>query len=200
MVQPTTREGWLNSFIEAARPVFAKAGHPIPAKVRASIGFSSKGVRSRRIGECWSHLNSVDGYNELFIVPSLLDDASRVADVLTHELIHTAVGLEAGHGPAFRYAAKLLGLTGKMTATTAGPEWHAWADPILAQLGTIPGAQLNAGNRQSSAPKTQGTRMKKLSCDECGFNCRATQSNIDLAPEGLTCPTGCGGHLVQEVK
>ena len=89
-----------------------------------TIGFTSAGQRGKRIGECWSDLASADGAFEIFIVPGI-DDAARIAGILTHELVHAAVGLKAGHGAVFAKAARALGLEGKMTATTEGPEWDA---------------------------------------------------------------------------
>lgn len=168
----TTREEWLNRFMDAARPVFAERGLTIPAKVRVAIGFTSAGQRGKRIGECWSDLASADGAFEIFIVPGI-DDASRIAGILTHELVHAAVGLKAGHGAVFAKAARSLGLEGKMTATTEGAEWDAWAKPILKRLGVLPHAKLTG---QSSGPKKQTTRMLKAECDTCGFTFRSTRT------------------------
>jgi len=119
-----TREAWLNEFTRRARPVFKRAGYPIPEKIRVSVGFTSKGARSSRIGECWDSRCSGDGCFEIFITPKL-GCASRIADVHTHELIHAAVGLEEGHGPKFKAAMKALGLGGKATATVPTSDWHA---------------------------------------------------------------------------
>lgn len=80
----TSREDWLNRFVQAARPVFAARGYPIPAKVRVSIGFTSNGAKGRAIGECWSDTASADGSFEIFIVPGQ-DDGREVAAILTRE-------------------------------------------------------------------------------------------------------------------
>lgn len=198
----TSREDWLNRFVQHARPIFAAKGFPIPAKVRVSIGFTSNGAKGRAIGECWSDLASADGSFEIFIVPGM-DDAHRVADILTHELAHAAVGLAAGHGPKFGKAARALGLEGKLTATTAGPNWTAWAGPILKRMGPLPHAKL-AG--VSSGPKKQTTRMLKATCDACGFTVRGTKQWLCETDEdgqtvgrALVCPTLCGGSLLVEV-
>jgi hypothetical protein len=212
-----TREEWLNAFMKAARPVFKKHGSPIPKKVRVSIGFSSKGSKSSRIGECWSSICSGDETFEIFIEPGQHEPA-RIAGILTHELVHAAVGLQAGHGPVFRKLAVALGLTGKMTATTEGELWHAWADAIIKTLGKIPHASLRdpGGRLQRSAPSpdggggdpeirttagpTQKNRQLKLECTACGFICRASNSTIERVEEqgGLICvdPT-CDGDLVR---
>lgn len=187
-----TREEWLNAFLDAARPHFERVGYPLPAKVRASIGFPSAGMRGRAIGECWGTASSADGHFEIFLRPSLNADA-RVADVLTHEAVHAAVGLAAKHGGAFKRCAVALGLEGKMTATVAGPRWREWALPILAELGPMPGAPLTEFH--SGKPK-QTTRMLKCVCDSCGFSFRTTRSQLDAHPDGLGCPVrDCGGSI-----
>lgn len=191
--KPKTREEWLARFTEKARPHFKKAGHPLPKKVRVSVGFPSKGIRAKSIGECWSDTSTTDGVCEIFIRPSLQDDGSRIADVLTHELCHAALGHEEGHGKQFKYLATSLGLTGKMTATIAGEGWHAWADPIVKELGKFPGAKLEG--MLAGGKKKQTTRMIKLVCTECEWSCRTTNSHID--GNYLTCPVyGCDGELV----
>ena len=122
----------------------------------------------------------------------ILDDSARVADVLTHELIHAALPEGEKHGPNFRRAMKALGLEGKATATVAGDGWREWALPIIEQLGRFPGAALHA--RKVGGSPAQKNRQLKLACEDCGFICRAAKSHIE-AHEHLICPTGCGGLL-----
>lgn len=189
------REAWLNDFVSHARPIFANAGFPIPDKVRVSVGFTSTGARGRSIGECWSDAASEDGHFEIFIKPSANSDA-RIADILTHELIHAAIGLDAGHGKAFKAAMSALGLEGKATATVAGEKWYAWALPILSELGPMPYGVLNSG--QSSAKPKQKTNLLKVSCPDCGFIARVTRKHIEPHIH-LNCPVpDCGGELVVE--
>ena len=186
------REQWLAAFVDCARPHFVRAGAKLPDKVRLSIGFTAGGRRAKALGQCWSEACSADGSFEIFIVPSL-DDASRIADILTHELVHAAVGIDAGHGPAFRRVAKALGLTGKMTATVAGEEWHAWADTIVADLGPLPHARLDTDGKTTR--KKQSTRLLKCECDSCGFVFRASAKWVlDGGP--LRCPDpDCDGEM-----
>lgn len=191
--RPKTREAWLTSFTELSRHHFKQAGTPLPKEVRCSVGFPSKGARSKVIGECWTKDASADGYAEIFLRPSLQSDTSRIADVLTHELCHAAAGHDAGHGPEFKRIAKALGLEGKMTATTAGPRWHEWADPIIAHLGPFPGATLKEGSELKGGKKKQTTRMIKVMCDHCDWSCRTTAIHIH---EGMRCPLpDCDGEL-----
>lgn len=188
--KPTTREEWLARFTEAARPLFKKYGAPLPKKVRCSVGFPSKGVRSSTIGECWSPDQTKDGVSEIFIRPSLQDDSSRIADVLVHELCHAALPWGTGHGKAFKLLATSLGLTGKMTATVAGPAFHEWATPIIKELGKFPGAAL--GGHLEGGKKKQTTRMIKLECDSCDWMCRTTAKHVH--PD-LSCPSCGDGYL-----
>lgn len=195
MTKAKTREEWLQRFTELSRPMFKKAGRPLPKKVRVSIGFTSAGKRSRAIGECWSPTASEDACAEIFIRPSQQSNASRIADILTHELCHAALPLGTGHGKEFKLLATGLGLTGKMTATTAGPAWHEWADPILKRIGPFPGKRLGEVELEGGKKK-QTTRMLKLTCDECGWSCRTTKAHIEAHHE-LLCPVSCGGMLQQ---
>lgn len=195
MTKITTREEWLNEFVRLARPMFKKAGSPLPKTIRCSIGFPSAGRRSQVIGECWYQTASADGVNEIFIRPNLQSSPSRIADVLTHELCHAALPVGVKHGKEFKQLATSLGLTGKMTATVAGAAWHEWADPIIKSLGKFPGDKLG-DVELVGGKKKQTTRLLKLECDECGWTCRATKLHIEN--HVLTCPTGCGGSLEQE--
>lgn len=186
---PATREAWLMEFIANARPHFDRVGFPLGENVRVSIGFTSKGSRGKRIGECWSSLASRDGTFEILIVPTL-EEPSRIADILTHELVHAAVGIEEGHGKVFKACATALGLTGKMTATVAGEEWHRWADPIVAALGPLPHAALDG---ISSSEKKQTTRLLKCECQACGAIVRAAHKVAVFIDQ---CPISeCGGEM-----
>lgn len=192
MAQNTNREAWLNAFVSAARPVFMGRGFPLPERIRVSVGFTSTGARGKAIGECWSSEASEDGYFEIFIRPNANSDA-RIADILTHELIHAAVGLEAAHGKPFKAAMAALGLEGKATSTVAGEAWYQWALPILSDLGPMPYGQLNDG--LSSAKPKQKTNLLKVECDTCGWLARVTRKHIE--PHNyLACPVpDCDGHL-----
>lgn len=200
-VTKMTREQWLNAFVDRARVMFESVDAPLPEQVRVSIGHSSKGVRSKVIGECWAAEASADKVCEIFITPGLQSDASRVAGVLTHELVHAAMGHEAAHGPKFRKPAKALGLEGKMTATTEGEAWHSWADPILDELGPFPGAALSG--LLPGGKKKQSTRMIKLECSSCGWSCRTAQKNIDSVEEhqgvaAFNCPACDEGTVMPQ--
>ena len=189
--RPLTREAWLEAFAVRSKPQFDRAGAPLPSNIRVSIGFTSTGRKGKRIGECWGEVASADGHFEIFIVPTMDSDA-RIADILTHELVHAAVGLAAGHGAAFKRVAVSLGLEGKMTATTAGDAWRVWAEPILRAIGPMPGAALASFD---NGKKKQSTRMVKCTCDECGMTFRTAAKWLDSVS---ICPdAACGGTVTK---
>jgi hypothetical protein len=179
------REDWLSAVAEKMAPWFADRGHPLPA-VRMAVGFTSKGMRSNRIGECWSDVCSGDGVHEIFITPQI-DDPMRVAGILAHELVHAAVGLEAKHGRKFKKVATAIGLEGKMTATTEGEAFKRAAAPILEAVGPLPHKSLSA-SAKSSGPKKQTTRLLKCACSECGYTVRVTAKWLETAGAPI-CPT-----------
>lgn len=190
-----TREEYLNAFIEAARPHFARVGSPLPSNIRVSVGFTSRGSRGNRAGECWSDSASEDGHFEIFIKPTM-KDAPIICANLTHELVHAAVGLDKGHNMYFKRTATSLGLTGKMTSTVAGQEWYRWALPILTDLGPMPYAALS-GDISSAKPK-QKTALLKIECPACGWLARVTKKHVAPHPY-LECPVpGCPSELVCE--
>lgn len=191
-----TREEYLNAFIDKARVKFAEINAQIPYNVRVAVGFTSKGYKGSVIGECWSDSASESGHYEIFVKPTL-NNVARVCGVLTHELIHCAIGLDKGHNAAFKRVATDLGLTGKMTATVEGPDWFKWALPIIAELGELPYAALSADG-MSTGRKKQKTNLRKVECPECGWLARVTSKHID-GHDVLLCPVpDCGGNLVAD--
>lgn len=110
-----TREEWLNAATEAMAPWLKEAGMELPSKVRASVGFAKYG-RPRAIGQCWSKGCTPDDTTHIFICPTL-DDPKVVLGTHLHELVHAAVGTEAGHKGPFLKGVRALGLRGKATAT-----------------------------------------------------------------------------------
>ena len=175
------REDWLSAVAQEMAPWFADLGCPLPP-VRMAIGFPSKGIKSKAIGECWTNecwTNecSGDGVFEIFITPRIAE-SERVADILAHELVHAAVGLDAKHGPEFKKVAVAIGLEGKMTATVAGETFKRAFAPILEKVGPIPHAGLTPSAR-SNAPKKQSTRMIKCECPDCGYVVRTSQKWLD---------------------
>src|SRR5215217_6592091 len=186
-----TREDWLNAFIDAARPTFAAVNAPLPINLRVAIGFTSKGGKSKSIGECWSSDASEDGHYEIFIKPTL-DNSARICGVLTHELIHAAVGIPAGHGPAFKRVMIALGLSGKATATVESEAWYKWALPLIADLGPFPyGALTDDG--MVSGRKKQKAYLLKACCTMCDITARITAKHV--RPKMRCIDPECEGEL-----
>jgi len=173
------REDWLQQMIDLLRPDFEKLGKPLPEKIRVSCGFPSKSAlanKARRIGECWGVESSEDKSYQVFISP-LLKEGIEVTSTLVHELVHTAVGIECKHRGPFVKVANAIGLEGKMTETTAGEALIARLKELIEQLGEYPHARLVASNK----PKTQTTRMLKVTCKQCGCVVRMTRKWLDEA-------------------
>ena len=163
------REQWLNAALEKMRPIFAeKANATIPHDARVSVGFPGGGSARKRIGECWTRKQSRDNVNEIFISP-VLSDPIKMLDVLAHEAIHAVDDCASGHGKTFKRVAVAIGLTGKMTATVAGPELLATLREIADSL-----PPLTHGGIDLSKRKKQPTRLVKLECDGCGMIVRTT--------------------------
>lgn len=186
------REEWLGRMVDALRPAFAGHGYPLPERIRVSCGWPSRSAlsgKSKRIGEAWSHRCSADGAHETFLSPVLADPV-EVGAVLVHELVHHAVGVEAGHKGPFRKLATVVGLVGPMRSTTAGDELRERLHALAGQLGPYPHAVLSG----SEGRKKQGTRMLKVTCAECGCIVRMTRQWLDEAG-APTC--ACGGAMAE---
>ena len=172
------REAWLHALAQSLVPMFAEAGFPLDmSRVRISVGFPRGGAGTRKaIGQCWSQAASSDGHTEIFVSP-VLGDAKDADHVLVHELVHHVVGLQCGHKGAFRKCATALGLTGKMTATTAGDALRTRLNALTAALGPYPHAALNP----AEGIKKQGTRLIKVQCELCGCIARMSRAALDSA-------------------
>ena len=189
MIMPnahTFREAWLSASTEMLRPLFDAADAPLP-KGRAAIGFTSKGAKSSRIGECWNSIASGDAHYEIFIRPDIADPAN-VLGILVHELCHAALPLGSGHGPAFKRLAHKVGLTGKMKSAHPGPALTTHLVTVADDLGPLPHASLSI--MQDTAPrKKQKVNLLKASCTECDYVVRVTAIH---ARKG---PPLCGVHF-----
>ena len=153
---------------------------------RVSIGHPQS---KKAIGECWTKQASDDNHNEIFITPHV-DDSAAILATLVHELIHAADDCKSGHKNFFARMARKCGLVGKLTATTAGDALNEQLLDIVDVLGNIPHHKLDAAHRVK--PK-QSTRMIKIECSACGFNFRASMTQIKRI-EHTTCNC-CGNGL-----
>jgi hypothetical protein len=180
-----TREEWLNKFSDGyVKPLLAEHGGAVDYTYRISVGFPAGGRGGNRqaIGQCHPDVMSADHVHELFISP-VLGTAEAVAHVVVHEHIHASVGLKAGHKAPFKQLATAVGLTGKMTATVAGPERQAhMMEWIKVNLPEYPHAALKLAERGS-----KGSRLIKCECPSCGYTVRTTAKWIEAGGAPL-CP------------
>jgi hypothetical protein len=194
-----TREEWLNYFIDLARPRFEAANAPLPMNVRVAVGFPSNGSRGKVLSECWDTGASADGHFEIFVAPTLTDPAD-VCAALTYELARASIGLNKG-GQVLRRVLTSLGFAGKMQARRGmkpTPAWGAWSAPLIAALGPMPYARLNATEGTSTARAKQKTYMLKGACvnPACGWTLYTTAKQWGVS-DVLNCPVPeCIGILV----
>jgi hypothetical protein len=183
----TTREAWLMTAIEHLRAKFTDIGFQLPQQIRVSTGWS-KNARKGSIGWTWISSAAEDNVSNVFISPEK-SDSVEVLGILIHELVHVADNCQHGHTGAFKTMALALGLTGKMTATVPGEDLTDEFEALVCIMGDYPHAKMLTGvNGKSSGPKTQTTRMIKVTCDCCGYTVRTTRKWIEM---GLpACPNG----------
>lgn len=184
------RETWLNAFIAKARPVFHQAGYVLPPNIKISIGFPSHGGLSARkltLGECWK--GQAEGEFHVFVSP-LIDDTKKAAGITTHELAHTAAGMN--HRKPFAKCCAAIGLEGKPASNEPGTLWDKFFAPILEELGPIPHHKLVPADKDK---KKQTTRMLKCECPVCGFTFRTTAKWLE-DKRVLKCPdVDCDGFI-----
>ena len=175
MMKITTREIWLESAIVEIAPIFMKAGYTIPL-CKVSCGFTSTGVRSGHIGQCWSTKSSSDGVNQIFISPSL-DDSLEVLDTLVHELVHAVDDCQHKHGKEFKKISMNLGMVGPMRSAGAGPELMKKLKVVANNLGPYPHSRL-------SVPKKIISRMPRprAQCSNCGFTVPMLKDFLHYGP------------------
>lgn len=182
------REGWLTELANEISPFYKLKGYR-PHNYRLTCGWPCKnalGIKTRRIGECHSQLSSKDNVCEIFISP-LEDNSLEVAGVVCHELLHSAVGIPAGHKGKFALGCKHLGLTrGKPTQAMPNEVLNDRLFKIIEKLGQYPHQALVLQPK----PKKPTDRVT-LKC-ECGCSISITQKWLIEA--GLpTC--GCGAYF-----
>ena len=195
------RETWLQFAVQQlTEKIFEPVGLKVP-EVNVSVSLMSGGLRGSKqsnkggspIGENYSRSISKGGVNEIFMNPLYFskENSSRTLDVLAHEMIHAIDDNKHGHGKVFRDMAIKIGLTGKMTATTATDELKVKLDAIVDYIGEFP-HDLMVWDENA---KKQTTRNVKVECNSggCDFSFRTSRKNIELMHEDAPCPC-CGRH------
>lgn len=189
------REEWLNEgLLLLKKQVFAPCKYALAADIRVSCGFPSSKAFSQRqptIGQCWYPQSN--GSHELFISPTIADSVF-VLGTLTHEIVHTLTAKGVGHTGPFRYIAKRVGLTGKMTATVAGPKLTEALQRFVKSLGPYPHKPIT-GQVRARKP---ALRLVAGGCNYCGYVVKVPpqwvdESGLPLCPACQTQMTPNGG-------
>lgn len=181
--QHETREAWLTAGVAALTPLFTEQAMQVPP-VRVSVGWpKGRGGKGKIIGQCWHTGATTDGVQQIFISPEL-DEATRVLDVLMHEVLHAVDDGESKHRGHFAKMAARLGLEKPWTATTAGEDLAFKLQAISEGLGEYPHSALT---QAAVAAKKQTTRMIKVECPDCGYTVRTTKKWLDVGAPW--CPT-----------
>lgn len=190
-----SREAWLLSVVEEARPFFEAAGHPIPATVRVGIGHMVGSAKA--IGQCWSDKSSDDGVREIWIKPYTRDRMEIVA-TLIHELCHAALpweqddGKPTAHRKPFIQLARAMDLEGKPTATYAGDDFKSTWEPIIERLGPYEGGIVTKVAKK--APKNPA--QVKISCSCCGIKLWLTPKMREQIQGTMQCvDVDCGSEM-----
>ena len=173
MNQSITREQWLESALTELRPLFTALGKPLPKQIRVACGFPLNAKRSKAIGECWASTASADKTIEILISPTIAK-SFEVFEVLVHEACHATSG-------AFNHGINFQKIAAQMLLEPCHPSKDAWKSTrgtaefktayasLVQDLGEYPHAELTY--RET---KTQGTRMLKAVCPDCGYTVRLT--------------------------
>lgn len=137
-----TREEWLLAASEKLRSKFDAAfkaldsGYKMPPLSHLQIGVMPLG--KKKLGLCWSCEHAEDKKTSPIGICASLKDPVPVLATLVHELIHAAIGHEHKHNATFKKHALSLGLTGRMTATSAGEELAKELEKLGKELGAYP--------------------------------------------------------------
>ena len=178
-----TRETWFAHAMTLIEPRFTAHGYKLPA-TKAACGFPPGARGGKVLAVCISPKASAEGITEIFVSPTI-SDPMKALGALLHEMVHAAVGVEAGHGKAFKLCCDKLGLEGKATAALPGTTLRHWlVEEVLPLIGGYPHAAVDLNAR-----KKQGTRMIKLVCPETGYTVRTTKKwlefGLPLSPVGV---------------
>src|ERR1700722_1127530 len=167
-----TAEAWLRGAVDALRPDFEAIGKTLPAAIRPNFGFTSHGAKKTGItGQYYDGGASTDTIPKL-IIRCNNDDPVAILEAVVHQCVHAVVGVEEGHGKAFREVALRIGLEPPMRTSKAGQRLRGRLHALSGELGTFPNARLNfettgadgKEKRVADQPKKQENRQLKVEC------------------------------------
>ena len=185
------REAWLTEMSQfILDDIIMPECNGLPAPpIRLSVGFPT-GRRGKAVAVCYKREASSDSTNEIFVSPTL-DDSLEIAGALCHEIIHAVDNCASGHRHHFARVARRIGLIGKLTATRASGALLAKLAEYVVLLGKIPHAKLNMAKARTS----DGTRMLKCMCGDCGFTFRTSAKWLAYI-DNNTC-NACGNESIE---
>lgn len=172
---PVNREDWLQrAAVVLEEQLFKPVGLSVPRKTVYGVG-PVNGLRgavskNKTLGICIPSGMSKTGNIEVVIDISV-DDKRQAVETLIHEMLHATDDCKSGHKGHFAKHYKLIGLTGKATATTMTDASWQEIEPCLNRLGDYPHAAVDL----SKGRKKQTTRQKKAVCDCCGKSLRESR-------------------------
>jgi hypothetical protein len=178
-----TDQAWLRAAVDGLRPDFEAIGKTLPAAMRCNFGFTSHGSKKTGItGQYYDGGASTDTIPKL-IIRCNTDDPAAILEAVVHQCVHAVVGVEEGHGKAFREVALRIGLEPPMRTTKAGKRLRDRLHALAEELGPFPTGRLNfettgadgKEKRVADQPKTQENRQLKVEClvEGCGYCARA---------------------------
>jgi len=177
---------WLDSALQEVKDLFVEYGYKVPA-VKVTLGFTSKGLRSSTVGECWPRKASTSNVNHIFISPANTSSESIIS-TLIHECIHAIDNCEHGHGKEFKKIALDIGFKLPMRSTPAGEELQSRIEKIVGRIGEY---------RDSTIKATHQPRLRKpparATCSKCGYSVSMLKQFLDQGPP--LCPKH---HIVME--
>src|SRR5271169_3541389 len=100
-----TAEAWLRAAVDGLRPDFEAIGKKLPTMMRGNFGFTSHGSKKTGVsGQYYAGGASADDIPKL-IVRCNTDDPVVILEAVVHQCCHAVVGVQEGHGKAFREVA-----------------------------------------------------------------------------------------------
>lgn len=146
-----TREEWLERAVELMRPLLT------PASIKLGKYTVATGPCSGRhtLGLCFNGCVATDGETRHIIIDISIGEPVEVLATLLHEMIHACLPDEVHHNGPFVVAMKAVGLTGKPTATKAGPELRDRLERIATRLGKYPHIPIPKVNKKTKKKRNR---------------------------------------------
>jgi len=185
-----TKEQWLKNALDSyLRDIFLKKGYSIGAVDISITMFPRRNGVSKTIGRCSYNRLKEDGVCTIEIDYGKYDNET-VMGVFIHELIHSCLGHDVGHGSQFRKACDLLGLKGgfngrSATSYTATVPDNSYVNAdgsvvntgrfnemyghIFKELGDYPHGEINEDGKRKTKKK-----QVRVVCPHCNFNVMAS--------------------------